>query len=86
MPPAYENHTAALGAQLRMLITTTDPLRWRLAFVQASSQIAMQYGLCAARPEPALDNASIVVVCARAALQGAPPHSWVHAFCGAVDA
>lgn len=81
MPPAYDT-CPVLAAQLRMLATTTDPLRWRLAHVQASTRLAAMYGLRAVRPpNRALQSADVVIMCANAALDGAPAMEWLYAFC-----
>lgn len=71
-PPAYGEivycDKKVLLAQLRVLTVATDPMKWKLAYVQASTRIAHAHGMVPIPVEVAFSRADVIVIYAHVAL------------------
>ena len=71
-PPSYTTveyvDKNVLEGQLRMLTVTTDPLQWKIAFVQVSTRLAAAHGRPVIPVDLAFRSFDVVVKYAHAAL------------------
>ena len=71
-PPKYTPveylNKSSLVMQLKTLVCATDPLKWKLAYVQASTRIAISHNLQPIDPNMAFRRMDVVVRYAHLAL------------------